>query len=92
MRLNLASGRPLITISDDVNDMQALTPNNFLLGRSNLNVHIPILQENISNFFTKWKFIQHMLLVFWKLWIAEYLPLLTQREKNKHEYSQLQFW
>lgn len=74
------NGRPLIPISDDVNSMEALTPNNFLLGRSNLNVNIPISQDNVSNFCTNWKFIQDMLSVFWKQWIADYLPLLVQRK------------
>ena len=44
------NGRPLIPISDDVNSMEALTPNNFLLGRSNLNVNIPISQDNSATF------------------------------------------
>ena len=77
----LINGRPLIPISDDVNDMEALTPNHFLLDRSNPNIHISISQGNVSNFRTKWKLIQDMLWAFWKRWIAEYLPLLAQREK-----------
>ena len=79
---SLINGRPLIPISDDVNDMDALTPNHSLLGRSNPKVNIPISQDNISNFRMKCKFIQDMLSVFWKRWIAEYLPLLAQRKKK----------
>ena len=79
---SLINGRPLIPISDDVNDMDALTPNNSLMGRSNPKVNIPISQDNISNFQMKCKFIQDMLSVFWKRWIAEYLPLLAQRKKK----------
>ena len=71
------NGRPLIPISDEVNNMETLTPNNFLLGRSNPNVDISISQDNVSNFCTNWKFIHDMLSVFWKLWIADYLPLLA---------------
>ena len=78
---SVINGRALIPISDDVNDMEALTPNHFLLGRSNPNVNISISQNNVSNFRTKWKFIQDMLSVFWKRWIAEYLPLLAQKKK-----------
>ena len=61
--------RPLIPINDDVNHMEALTPNH----------RIP--QDNVSSFRTKWKFIQNMLSEFWKRWIAKYLPLLTQKKK-----------
>ena len=78
---SLINGRPLIPISDDVKVMEALTPNHFLLGGSNLNVNISISQDNVSKFRTKWKSIQDMLSVFWKRWIAEYLPLLVQRKK-----------
>ena len=60
------NGRPLIPISDDVNDIEALTPNHFLLGRSNPNVNISISQDNVSTFGTKWKFIQGMLSIFSK--------------------------
>ena len=73
--------RPLIPINDDVNHMEALTPNHFLLGRRNPNVIISIPQDNVSSFRTKWKFIQNMLSEFWKRWIAKYLPLLTQKKK-----------
>ena len=40
---SVITGRPLIPTSDDVNDMEALTPNHFLLGRSNSNVNISIM-------------------------------------------------
>ena len=78
---SLINGRPLIPVSDDVKVMEALTPNYFLLGGSNLNVNISISQDNVRNFRTKWKSIQDMLSVFWKGWIAEHLPLLVQRKK-----------
>ena len=61
--------------------MEALTPNYFLLRRSNAAFKIPTLQNNVSNFHTKWKFIQDILSVFWKQWIAEFHPLLKQRNK-----------
>ena len=49
---SLINGRPLIPISDDVKDIVALTPNHFLLGKSNPNVNISIPQDNVSNFHT----------------------------------------
>ena len=49
----LINGRPLIPISDDLSDMEALTPSHFLLGRSNPNVNISISQDTVSNFLTK---------------------------------------
>ena len=36
----IVNGRPLTPVSDDVKDFEALTPNHFLLGRSNS--HLPI--------------------------------------------------
>ena len=89
---SLINRRPLVPISGNVNDIEALAPNHFLLGRSNPNVNISIPQDNVSNFRVKWKFINDMLSVFWKRWIAEYLPLLTQRKKMEHKYLKLSCW
>ena len=74
---SLINGGPLIPFSDCVSNNEALTPNHFLLCRSNQNVYILIPQDNVSNFCTKWKFIQDTLSVFWKRWIAEYFAVLT---------------
>ena len=63
---SLFNGRPLIPISDDMNDMEALTPYHFLLGRIYQNYNISILQDNVISFRTKWKFTQDMLPVFSK--------------------------
>ena len=53
---SLINGRPLIPISDDVNDMDSLIPNHYLLGKNNPNVNISIPQDNVSNSRTKWKY------------------------------------
>ena len=58
------NGRPLIPISDDVDNMEDLTLNHFFLGRSNPNVNISTPQDNVSNFRTKWKFIQDTKSIF----------------------------
>ena len=78
---SLINGRPLVPISDDINDLEALTPNHFLLGRANANVYNSPATNNITCYQSKWKFIQEMVSFFWKRWIAEYLPYLTERKK-----------
>ena len=78
---SLINGRPLILINDHLNDMEALTPNHFLLGKSNPNVTISISLDNVSNFRTKWKFTQECYQYFGNDRWQSIFPF-WRREKN----------
>ena len=76
------NSRPITPLSDDINDFEALTPNHFLLGRPSLN--IPIVEETQYNLRSKWQKVQSCFDLFWKRWIKEYLPTITERAKWRH--------
>ena len=82
----MINSRPLTKLSEDVTDMNTLSPNQLL-----------ILNQSPKNFpgnYTKgdmykqrWRFIQYLANQFWKRWLKEYLPELQKRNKwlNKQE-------
>ena len=78
---HIVNSRPLTAVSNDVNDLEALTPAHLL------NLHRePVLSPGI---FTKqdsyvkrrWRQVQYIADLFWKQWTREYLPLLQQKQK-----------
>lgn len=41
----LMNSRPLTYVSSDCNDLEAITPNHFLLGRANLNIPLDVVSD-----------------------------------------------
>ena len=71
------NGRPLIPISDEGSNMEALTPNNFRLGRSNPNEY-PIQYHRImSATFVQTGNLYTTCYQYFGNWIADYFPLLA---------------
>ena len=77
---NQVYGRPITKVSDDVNDLEVLTPNHLLLLRSN--TAFP-LGRSIDNdiYRCRWREVQYISDLFWKCWSKEYLPQLQVRTK-----------
>ena len=78
---NIVNSRPLTHISDDVNDLQALTPNHILFG---LHRNWGYVADTSSKDITsrkKWRQVQALSNCFWEQWKKQYLPSLTQRRK-----------
>lgn len=76
----LINSRPLTEISNDSND-ECLTPNHFLIGTASTNP-IPGTFEKFELTSRKqWRTSQALLDIFWKKWIAGYLPTLVRRKK-----------
>ena len=76
----MLNSRPLISLSNDPNDLQALTPSHFLTG-STLN-GLPDPPDNHCMPLTRrWSLVQSISNDFWKRWSTEYLPMLQRRDK-----------
>ena len=82
---NIVNSRPLTHVSEDVEDLEALTPNHLLLGK-HLNWGA-IIDTNATDVFSrkKWKQVQGVRAVFWQRWTKEYLPTLNRRQKWRRQ-------
>ena len=77
---SILNTRPLTRASDDVNDLEALTPNHILLGRHRNWVYVTdkIGEKDVTSR-KRWRQVQALGAMFWRRWKSEYLPTLTQR-------------
>ena len=79
---NIVNNLPLTYLSEDHEDLEALVPNHFLIGK---NFYIDCLVNEISNKNAcsrkKQRQVQILSHHFWKHWLYEYLPSLTLRSK-----------
>lgn len=83
------NSRPLCTLSDDVNDNEALTPAHFLIGRSlKLPIHekMDMPPHNIKRLYLQ---LQSQLQAFWKQWSNDYLQFLMQLPKWREQQENL---
>lgn len=74
--------RPIVPISQDGNDLEALTPGHFLIGRPLLQP--PLTEELLScpdNRLTAWGRQQKLVQSFWQRWKEEHLLTLQARAK-----------
>ncbi|XP_052445519.1 uncharacterized protein LOC127987300 [Carassius gibelio] len=78
---SIINGRPLTTISDDVNDVEPLTPNHLLLLKSQPNMPPGIFSKDDMYTRKRWKQVQYLVDLFWTRWTREYLSLLQERQK-----------
>lgn len=77
----IINARPLTRVSDDPQDLNALTPNHLLLLRSNTTFSPGLFSKHDQYVRRRWKQIQYMTDQFWKRWVKEYLPILQERQK-----------
>lgn len=84
------NSRPIHPLSDDPNDMQALTPGHFLVGEPMvLPIGFAIGSESDSIGVKLFKQREKMLEHFWKRWSTEYLSTLQERKKWRRERESL---
>ncbi|XP_059056144.1 uncharacterized protein LOC131850012 [Achroia grisella] len=75
------NSRPISPISDDINDLQPLTPGHFLIGVPPIIVpERSYITDNINRL-NRWQLVQRMVQHFWDRWTREYLSRLQQRPK-----------
>jgi len=78
---SILNSRPLCPSSDDPNDLEPLTPNNFLLQRRNLFVPPGVFAKEDLYSRKQWRHAQFIADCLWSRWMREYVPTLQQRPK-----------
>ena len=79
------NARPLTAVSDDPEDLTALTTNHFLLGQENASAPFMPSSERYHNLKKSFKPAQAYADMIWKRSAREYLPQLNQRSKWSKE-------
>lgn len=75
------NSRPLQAMSDDPEDIAALTPGHFLVGEPLLSIPEPSLISVPANRLSRWRLVQKMRDHLWVRWAREYLQSLLPRPK-----------
>ncbi|KZS05218.1 Uncharacterized protein APZ42_031649 [Daphnia magna] len=78
---SLLNGRPLTYVSMDPRDPEPLTPNHFWLVQSSPNTENDVIEDEKLYSRKHWEAMQVMTTHFWRRWLHEYLPTLTDRRK-----------
>ncbi|CAH2218177.1 jg24405 [Pararge aegeria aegeria] len=76
---HIVNSRPLTNAADNP-DEEALTPNHFLIGRSNGAARIGAFTDKELVGRETWKTAQQLADHFWRRWLREYLPTLLPRK------------
>lgn len=75
------NSRPLCPIHDDPDDLEALTPGYFLIGRPILAPPEPELEGIPEGRLNRWQLLQRMFEHLWTRWSREYLQQLQTQTK-----------
>jgi len=78
---SILNSRPICPSSDDPADLDALTPNHFLLHKHNISIPPGVFDKDDLLSRRQWRHAQFLANCFWSRWIREYLPLLQARPK-----------
>ena len=78
---SIVNSRPLTQVSDNVRDLEPLTPNHFLLFRYSQSFPSGIFAKADVYSRRRWRQVQYLSDVFWRRWVKEYLPTLQERQK-----------
>lgn len=72
---------PTTRVSDDSQDLEALTPNHILLLKTNPFLPPGVFSKSDLYHRRRWRQVQYVAELFWKRWLLEYLPLLQEGQK-----------
>lgn len=86
---SILNDRPITKLSDDPNDLEALTPNHLLLMKGKPALPPGLFEKADMYVKRRWKQVQYIADLFWKRWLREYLPLLQGRQKWTKERPSL---
>ncbi|XP_029161045.1 uncharacterized protein LOC114932809 [Nylanderia fulva] len=75
------NSRPFEALTDDPDDLDALTPEQFLVGDTLFAIPEPSLLDFPTNRLNRWRLLQQMRDHLWQRWTREYLQYLSPRPK-----------
>ena len=78
---HILHGRPITMVSDNPNDLDALTPNHLLKMKTCSNDVLGVFESSDNYARRRWRQIKYLTDLFWRRWSREYLPLLQKRQK-----------
>ncbi|XP_008557268.2 uncharacterized protein LOC103578094 [Microplitis demolitor] len=84
----ILNSRPLEPITKDPDDIDALTPGHFLIGRALNMIPEPALIDTTSSRLSRWQFIQQRVQQFWNHWSTSYLQrqlAITKWQRPTHQ-------
>ena len=85
----ILNSRPITHESNDAGDIEALTPNHFLLLQENPSYKDAEFSDREINSTKMWRQSQVLANFFWRRFTKEYLPGLTERKKWKEKKRSL---
>ncbi|XP_029670916.1 uncharacterized protein LOC115240087 [Formica exsecta] len=83
------NSRPLCPLSDDPEDLAALTPGHFIIGAAPTTIPEPSLTSVPLTRLSRWQLIQQQLQHFWSRWSAECLQRQLAISKWHHPSTQI---
>ncbi|XP_036143579.1 uncharacterized protein LOC118645869 [Monomorium pharaonis] len=85
----ILNSRPLEPLSDDPDDVSALTPGHFLIGNPLTTIPEPSLDDLAVSRLSRWQFIQQRVQQFWSQWSAHYLQRQQSIFKWHHKNNDI---
>ena len=77
----ILNDRPITKVSEDPNDLEALTPNHILLLKGKPILPPGLFEKSDLYIKRKWRQVQYVAELFWKRWTSEYLLVMQERQK-----------
>ncbi|GFX37829.1 integrase catalytic domain-containing protein [Trichonephila clavipes] len=77
--------RPLVPLSDNINEYEVLTPGHFIIGRPISAIPEPAILDISDNRLSRWQYTTKCVQTIWKRWKNDYLNHLQQRNKWQFE-------
>lgn len=85
----LLNARPLTHVGVSPDDPEPITPNHFLLGRAHPHILLDNVPENDVISRRRFRAAQALLDMYWRRWMREYVPSLTERKKWLFDQPQI---
>lgn len=85
----IMNNRPITSVSNDSNDLDALTPSHILLLRQNP-CSAPDEFQDSNKYRARWKHVHLLANDFWRRWMKEYLPILQEHQRWLHRKPNFQ--